>query len=109
MEVCVHFLTCFSFSNAQILYCCYSRKLNSYLYYTCGLLPPHRNIYAHNNPPNMYSVTQNIASEVHLHLAGTGTSNFHATKGHHSIHKIPLQNYPVPVESGPHFHVQFMI
>ena len=67
MEVCVHFLTCFSFSNAQILYCCYSRKLIFYLYYICRL-PPHRNIYAHNNPPQSctQSVTQNIPSEVHL-------------------------------------------
>ena len=108
MEVCLHFLTCFSFSNAQILYCCYSRKLNFYLYYTCGL-PPHSNIYAHNNPPVMYSVIQNILSEVHLHLAGTGAFSFHATKVNHSIHKIPLLDYPVPVASGPYFHVQFMI
>jgi hypothetical protein len=56
MEVCVHFLTCFSYSNAQILYCCYSQKLNFYLYYTRGL-PPHRNIYARNNPQSMYSVS----------------------------------------------------
>ena len=51
MEVCVHFVTCFPFSNAQILHCCYSQKLNFYLYYTRGI-PPHRNIYAHNNPPS---------------------------------------------------------
>ena len=57
----------------------------------------------------MYSVIQNIPSDVHLHSAGIGTSNFHASKVHHSIQKIPLLDYPVPVESCPHFHVQFMI
>lgn len=108
MEVCVHFVTCFPFSNAQILYCCYSQKLNFYLYYTCGL-PSYRNIYAHNNPPITYSVIQNIPSDIHLHLAGKKTSNFHASKVHHSIQKIPLLDYSVPVESCPHFHVQFMI
>lgn len=90
MEVCVYFLPCFSFSNAQILYCCYSRKLNFYLYYTCGL-PPHRNIYAHNNPPVMYSASHTKYSfRSSSSCSWNITSNFHATKVHHSIHNIPL-------------------